>query len=255
MTDKFWGKYRGKVTGTHDPLNLGRIQVEVANVFGDGRSNWAMPCTPYAGKDIGLFMVPPVGSNIWVEFEDGDTAYPIWSGCFWGEQELPAKAQIQHPEEVQLFRAQGVTLVVSREATSKGLTLNVEQPVVDKSLRLVYNPDGIELNHDNQMSVCLLTSSQEVVVKNGSTTTVKLTADTIELQEAGISVKITNNSIELVCGPSKVQLSTNSGIDMSSTPAVVKVGASGVDINSGGMGTIAIALGGVNVNRGALEVT
>lgn len=80
-----FGKYRGKVTGTKDPLNLGRIQVEVAAPFERVRTSWATPCVPYAGKDIGLFSVPPVGSNVWVEFEEGDTEKTvIWSGCFWG---------------------------------------------------------------------------------------------------------------------------------------------------------------------------
>jgi hypothetical protein len=29
-------------------------------------------------------MVPPIGSQVWVEFEQGDPDYPIWTGGFWG---------------------------------------------------------------------------------------------------------------------------------------------------------------------------
>ena len=36
--------------------------------------------------------IPPVGANVWVEFEGGDPDYPIWSGCFWGTGEVPALA-------------------------------------------------------------------------------------------------------------------------------------------------------------------
>ena len=36
---KFWGKYRGRVINNLDPLGLGRIQVDVANVPGS-RLNW-----------------------------------------------------------------------------------------------------------------------------------------------------------------------------------------------------------------------
>ena len=86
---EFFGKYRGKVTSSQDPNFLGRIQVSVPAVLGDGKKSWAMPCVPYAGKDIGLFMVPPIGGNIWVEYEGGDPDYPIWGGCFWGKDELP----------------------------------------------------------------------------------------------------------------------------------------------------------------------
>jgi hypothetical protein len=34
----------------------------------------------------------PVGTNVWVEFEGGNTDLPIWSGCFWAEGELPVEA-------------------------------------------------------------------------------------------------------------------------------------------------------------------
>src|ERR1700704_4306695 len=90
----FFGKYRGRVVGNRDPLNLGRIQVSVPAVLGDFRNNWALPCVPYAGKKVGLYLMPPVGANVWVEFEAGDPDYPIWAGCFWGVGEVPASPAI-----------------------------------------------------------------------------------------------------------------------------------------------------------------
>ena len=32
---------------------------------------------------------PPIGSQVWVEFEQGDSDYPIWTGGFWGTVALP----------------------------------------------------------------------------------------------------------------------------------------------------------------------
>jgi hypothetical protein len=29
------------------------------------------------------FVPPPIGANVWVEFEQGDPQMPIWVGCFW----------------------------------------------------------------------------------------------------------------------------------------------------------------------------
>lgn len=268
---QFFGKYRGKVTACKDPLHLGRIQVQVPAIFGEERSSWAMPCTPYAGKDIGLFMVPPIGTNVWVEFEGGDPDYPIWSGCFWGDQELPQAARVENPVEVQVFRTEGVTLTVSRVEKAKGITLEVNTPVVEKPLKLIYNPDGIELNHSNKMTAKFLTGSQTIELKNGDNTTVTLTADQIELKEANIKAVLTNTSIDLTCDPATVKLSTSSGVEvanaatkatwksaeleMASPSASVKLGPAGVEANSGGLGNIKIGLSGVNVNNGALEVT
>ena len=77
----YFGKYRGKVENNVDPSQLGRLQVSVPAVLGSGQNSWAMPCTPYAGSSVGWFALPPVNSDVWVEFEQGDPDYPIWSGC------------------------------------------------------------------------------------------------------------------------------------------------------------------------------
>ena len=29
-----------------------------------------------------MFTVPIIGSAVWIEFEQGDPDYPIWTGCF-----------------------------------------------------------------------------------------------------------------------------------------------------------------------------
>ena len=37
--------------------------------------------------------MPPIGAGVWVEFEQGDLDYPIWTGCWWGSAaEVPPLA-------------------------------------------------------------------------------------------------------------------------------------------------------------------
>lgn len=86
---QFYGKYRGKVTNNQDPNMLGRIRAMVPDVLGDNESGWAMPSVPYAGNGVGLFLLPPTDASVWIEFENGDPEYPVWSGCFWARGELP----------------------------------------------------------------------------------------------------------------------------------------------------------------------
>lgn len=64
MKQKYFGKFRGKVENTIDPLMLARIQISVPAVLGQGSLSWAMPCVPYAGPGVGFFAIPPVGANI-----------------------------------------------------------------------------------------------------------------------------------------------------------------------------------------------
>lgn len=85
----FLGKFRGTVTDNQDPLSLGRLALSVPDVFGDATSGWALPASPYAGDGVGLFLLPQPGARVWVEFEHGDPDYPVWTGCFWAEGQLP----------------------------------------------------------------------------------------------------------------------------------------------------------------------
>ena len=80
----FYGKYRGLVIENIDPEQIGRVLVQVPDVLGGIPSSWALPCVPAAGIQSGCFIVPPIGSQVWVEFEQGDPDYPIWTGGFWG---------------------------------------------------------------------------------------------------------------------------------------------------------------------------
>lgn len=100
MTEKqrFFGKYRGVVRNNVDPMFQGRVSVEVAEVLGPGISTWAMPCVAYAGMQSGMFHIPPVNAGVWVEFEGGDTDYPIYVGGYWASAaEVPALAQAAPP--------------------------------------------------------------------------------------------------------------------------------------------------------------
>jgi hypothetical protein len=81
---RYYGKYRGMVINNIDPLQIGRIMAQVPDVLGEIPSSWAMPCVPAAGIQAGCFIVPPIGSQVWMEFEQGNPDYPIWTGGFWG---------------------------------------------------------------------------------------------------------------------------------------------------------------------------
>jgi Type VI secretion system/phage-baseplate injector OB domain len=263
----FFGKYRGRVTANRDPLFLGRLQVTVPAIFGEGRASWAMPCTPYAGKDIGFFAIPPIDTNIWVEFEGGDPDYPIWSGCFWGENELPANAKVLEPEKVQVFRTDGITFTLSSFGSTKGLTIEVKNPVVQQPLKLVFNSDGIEINHNNVTTAKLM--GDKIELKQGTNSTVTIDASSISLKESSIEVKLTAGSIDLTCSPATVKLSTASGIELGNAPANAKFSASGIELAvtpaavkispaaielSNGAANVKLSPISVNVNNGALEV-
>jgi uncharacterized protein involved in type VI secretion and phage assembly len=105
VRSKYFGKYRGQVTDNEDPTARGRVKLRVISVL-DDLEVWAMPCVPYAGPGIGFYSIPPVGAGVWVEFEAGDPSYPIWTGCFWADGELP----VSSGPSVKIWKTDSITV-------------------------------------------------------------------------------------------------------------------------------------------------
>jgi uncharacterized protein involved in type VI secretion and phage assembly len=82
VNNRFYGKYRGVVTNNNDDDGLGRIMAQVPAVMGETEIGWALPAFAFVGDGHGCFMLPEVGSMVWIEFEAGNPDFPIWSGGF-----------------------------------------------------------------------------------------------------------------------------------------------------------------------------
>ena len=155
---QFYGKYRGAVTNNIDPIQQGRIQVEVPAILGDGRLSWAMPCVPYAGSGVGLFLIPPLGANVWVEFEGGDTDYPIWSGCFWGMGEVPAMPAIA---EMKVLKTDTATITVNDMPGAGGVSIETAT-----GMKIEISMMGIEITNGQGGSIKL--TGPQVSVNDGA---------------------------------------------------------------------------------------
>jgi hypothetical protein len=177
----WFGKYRGKVESNLDPMQQGRLQVSCPAVLGNGRMSWAMPCVPFAGSGVGLFLIPPTGANVWVEFEGGDPDYPIWSGCFWGVGEVPAAPAI---EQMKMLKTDGISLTLSDVPGAGGVTLEVSPPAVATPLKVVLDSTGITIE--------------------ASPSSVKIALSGIDLANGAASVKLTPASVSINNGALEV---------------------------------------------------
>lgn len=162
---KFFGKYRGKVEQNIDPFNQGRVQVSCPAVLGKGKLSWAMPSTPFAGKGVGLFLVPPTGANVWVEFEGGHPDHPIWSGCFWELGETPALPALA---QVKMLKTDYITLTLNDVPVPGvgGFKLEVQPPISPVPVTIETTPTGLKLSCGPK-SVVELTAAT-VNVNNGA---------------------------------------------------------------------------------------
>ena len=158
MANQFFGKYRGKVENNIDPQMMGRVQVSVPAVLGEGSLSWAMPCAPFAGPGVGFFTIPPNGANVWVEFEAGNPDYPIWSGCFWGLGEAPAVPALA---EIKVLKTDTATITVNDLPGIGGITIETTL-----GAKIAISATGIEIN--NGMGGSLVLQGPQVSINNGA---------------------------------------------------------------------------------------
>ncbi len=165
MTERYYGKYRGVVLNNIDPMQQGRLQVQVPDVAGVIPLSWAMPCMPIAGIQNGMVAPPLVGSGVWVEFEQGNPDHPIWVGCFWGSAaEVPALALATPP---------GVSAITFQTPLQNGLTISdLPGPTGGIMLKsatgatLIVNDTGIYIQNGKGAAITLV--GPAVTINNGA---------------------------------------------------------------------------------------
>lgn len=147
MRGRFFGKFRGTVKESDDK---GRIKAFVPEVYGSETSPWAMPAVPYAGKNHGIIAIPKENDGIWIEFEAGDKSRPIWSGCWWADDEKPEGKETitlltsgghkivldDDKKEIRIIHSDGAEIAM----TDSGITLKVG------STKVILSGSGVDIN-------------------------------------------------------------------------------------------------------------
>lgn len=166
--EKYLGKYRGTVVNNIDPMLKGRLLLKVPDVLDILPSTWAEPCVPLAGPTgppMGVYMVPPIGTGVWVEFENGDPNYPIWVGCRWGmPSDVPTLARgglPASPSIVMQSSAQNALVISDLPGPTGGLMLKSAT-----GASIIVNDTGIYIQNGKGASINL--TGPTVTINNGA---------------------------------------------------------------------------------------
>lgn len=183
MRGRFYGKYRGLVNDVNDPETLGRITAQVPEVLGEVVSPWALPAVPFAGSSHGLVLLPEVGDGVWIEFEAGDPSRPIWTGCWWGDGEIPDPGGTQ-------------TRVLATTAGHK----------------LILDDQGSEVKLLHSGGALLKMTDSDITLSIGQSEA-KMTSDEISIKVGATEIKLSASELSLQCGAGQIKLSA-SGVDV-----------------------------------------
>ena len=170
--ERFFGKYRGLVIDNIDPLQIGRVLAEVPSVLGETPSSWAMPCVPGAGIQAGVFIAPPIGSQVWIEFEQGDPDYPIWTGGFWG---LPADVPALALAPAAIPPGQTIVL----QTTGQNMLALSDAPPSPTSGGIILEAPG---------GAMIVVNEAGVFITNGKGATITLVGPAVSVNSGGLSV-------------------------------------------------------------------
>jgi uncharacterized protein involved in type VI secretion and phage assembly len=169
MTGSYYGKYRGVVVNNIDPMQVGRIMASVPDVGSAIPSTWAMPCVPITGKGSGTWVVPQIGTGVWIEYEQGDPEYPIWTGCFWGSaSDTPSDAKKGNPLSPSIVLQTGLknAIVISDvPGPTGGITLKAMS-----GAKILINDLGITIDNGKGAKIVLL--GPNVNINNGALTVI-----------------------------------------------------------------------------------
>ena len=194
--NNYYGKYRGVVTDNQDPDRRGRVKLIVPSVLDDQVTDWALPCSPYGGvPQQGLFMVPDIDSQVWVEFEEGDINRPIWVGTFWQQQsDVPEDAAKDEPTTRLLQTGSGHILQFDDQAGEEQIRLHHAadaEILIDRHGTVsLTNASGAVLKMDANKEVILEDCNGNLMIMNSSGTKVECSnGHTIEMTASGITAE------------------------------------------------------------------
>lgn len=110
----YYGKFRAIVVDNMDPEKRLRIKA-IVPAINDKPLNWALPCKDYLGKDCGDNRLPGKKDGVWIEFEGGDTNYPICVGMWASKDDIPSEFLENYNEKNSVLKDKNGNKIIMEE--------------------------------------------------------------------------------------------------------------------------------------------
>jgi uncharacterized protein involved in type VI secretion and phage assembly len=141
-----FGKYRAIVVNIQDKLHMGRILVKCPQIYGESDSPYCLPCMPFTGNNYGTIMLPDINSTVWIEFEEGDTDYPVWTGGWWTQDKTPYTSYTDANYKTIIKSKTGHTILLNDKVGEESIQ------IVDKSgSKLTLSSTGINIESSSDL--------------------------------------------------------------------------------------------------------
>ncbi len=227
------------VSDVNDPQSSGRVKVALPWLSPDYVSDWARTVQPGAGKDRGAMVVPEVGDEVLVVFEQQDIRRPYVVGGLFNGVDTPSNGggRAVDANSGRVNRRSTVSRLGHRidlfddAGRTEGITLTTG----DDKLKLVLDSVGTAVTVHSDGTV-LIEGAKGIVIDAASAK--------LELKGGDISLRATNGvSIEGSAGA----VSVKAGTELSLRGVNAKLeGSAKADISGGAMCSVSAALVKIN---------
>ncbi len=229
----------GQVSDAKDPQTQGRVKLALPWLSDDYVSDWARTVQPGAGKDRGAMVVPEVGDEVLVAFEQGDVRRPYVLGGLFNGVDTPKAGGVDVVDSGS--GAINRRSVISRRGhridllDQDGSTEGVSIVSGDEKLKVVLDAVGTSVTVHSDGSVTI-EGKNGVVVDAGS--------GNLELKGSQISLSA-QSGVTVDGGGGSVSVKSGADLTLQGTSASLQ-SSSQTTINGGGLCSITAALVKIN---------
>jgi phage protein D/phage baseplate assembly protein gpV len=228
----------GQVSDAADPEKTGRVKLTFPWLSADYVSDWARTVQAGAGKDRGWQVVPEVGDEVLVAFEQGDFRQPVViGGLFNGMDTMP-----QGPVDL----VDGGTGRINRRSMVSRLGHRVD--LVDASgkegVRVSTTDEKLKLIMDHSGTTITLHADGNVVIEGTQGVTIDSASANMELKGNQIALKATGG-ITVDGGGGAVDVKAGSQLSLTGVSAKLE-GSGTTEVKGGAMCSIQAAMVKIN---------
>ena len=232
------GPVVGLVSDVKDPQNQGRVKVTYPWLSDHYVSDWARTVQAGAGKDRGALVVPEVGDEVLVVFEQGDIARPYVLGGLWNGKDTA-------PSIVSDLVDSGSGAINRRSIVSRlghRIDLLDQQGKVD-GVTVATKDDKLVLKLDQAETKITVHSDGTILIEGKQGIVIDSGTQKLELKAGEISMKA-NTGVK-IDGGSGVELAANGQFKVKAATVSLE-GQASAELKASGVTTIQGSLVKIN---------
>ena len=228
----------GQVSDVNDPENQARVKVTFPWLSDDYVSGWARTVHAGAGKDRGWHILPEVGDEVLVGFEQGAVDRPVVVGGLYNGIDTPPSGPVPVID--------GGTGQVDRRSmvSRKGHRIDLVDAASGDGIRLATADDKLTLIMDQSQTSITLRADGTVTIEGSKGITIDAKQADLSLKGKKIDVQATSG-VNLNGGQGSVDVATNGSLSVKGISVSIE-GSSNAELKAGAMCTVQAALVKIN---------